>query len=243
MNRKARTSSIGAGALNATLARTVFALGLTLCLQGVFSRAEASAPRMEVQSATGAPGADVTLGVVLRTNGAVVASTTSEILFDSQIRVASAGAKGDCTANPTINHAIADFRFSPNGCNPVADCTGVRGIVLTTDAVPDGTVLFTCRVQISANASLGAHQVRLDKAAVSDPQGNEAQADVAPGVVTVAAQLGEVSRPSGASSTTAKDGGCNLAPEADPGRIGFLLFGPLLALAWRRQAMRRRAPR
>lgn len=243
MNRNAGTSSSSAPrALQLFGPRTVLAVALALCVYGsILSRAEASAPLMQVQGASGTPGDDVTLGVVLRTNGAVVASTTSEVLLDRQILIAAAGSKGDCTANAAIGNAIADFRFSPNGCNPAEDCEGVRGVVLTTDVVPDGTVLFTCRAHISATASHGDHAVRLNRAAVSDPQGNETQADVAAGAVTVVGQLGEVARPAGATSTKTSDGGCNLAPERAPGVMAFLVLAPALLLGWRRRARVRRA--
>jgi hypothetical protein len=93
----------------------------------------------------------------LFSGGAQVVGTQNTITFDNTnvtLNVTSNG-KADCTVNPAINKGGTSFGLQPPRCTGGA-CNGVKALVLAldnADVIPDGLVLYTCRVNVAANAT------------------------------------------------------------------------------------------
>ena len=127
--------------------------------------------------------------MTLRTGTAQVAATQNDLSFDSgNIPIATrASGKPDCTVNPDIGKEGASFVFEPVGCSGTA-CTSVRALVisiLNTDAIPDGSVLYTCKVNISANAPFVTYPLTVSGVVTSDAIGNQIPATGTNGSLTV----------------------------------------------------------
>ena len=149
----------------------------------------ALAQTIVVGNASGDAGQQVTVTVTLSTGGAEVAGTQNDIGFQPQARVAAkANGKPDCAVNGDIDKGATSFAFRPSGCSGEA-CTGIRALVLSTDnvaAIPNGSVLYTCKVNIAADAAGGDYTLAATGVILSDPVGNAiAGASGQNGTVTV----------------------------------------------------------
>ncbi|MEO8602132.1 MAG: hypothetical protein ABI629_06115 [bacterium] len=141
----------------------------------------AAAPRaggtvtVQVGTANGIPGQSATFDVTLDTGGETVAGIQVDIAFDALARVAPTGqGRPTCSVNPAINKTGTAYAFQPPGCSG-ASCTAMRALVLSLsniDPIPDGSVLFTCTVQIDAAATNGVYPLIASNAGSSDPNGN-----------------------------------------------------------------------
>ena len=107
----------------------------------------------------GSTTATITVGLV--TAGAQIAGTQSDITFPAEGAIARrADGKADCTVNPAINKDATGFVLFP-----YSGCTGsqcLRVLVIAsdnTDQIPDGSVLFTCNIDI-APGFLGTLTIR-----------------------------------------------------------------------------------
>lgn len=133
-----------------------------------------------------------TITATLRSGGASIAGTQNDIVFDpKQIAVApKPNGKPDCAVNPKLGKEGTAFSFLPPGCHSVigAGCTTVRALVLSlsnVEAIPNGSVLYTCKVQISPQASPGAHTLSLSRVGFSDPAGQAITGGGVAGALTV----------------------------------------------------------
>lgn len=148
-----------------------------------------SGPAIVLGSAQAAPGQSASITVTLRTGGASIAGTQNDIGFDSQVAIAAKGnGKPDCSANGSIGKEGTAFSFQPAGCKPGAGCTGVRALVLSlsnVDPIANGSVLYTCKVQIAAQASAGSHALTLSRPGFSSPKGEAINGGGSNGSVTV----------------------------------------------------------
>jgi YVTN family beta-propeller protein len=126
-------------------------------------------------SATGQPGTQVQLPVSLRTSGEAVAGVQNDLHFSAAVRVApDADGAPDCVANPAIHKHATMFGFLPAGCQPGTDCDGIRAIVFAFDnfrPIADGSVLYTCTVDIAPDAAAGAYPLVVSNVNASDPTG------------------------------------------------------------------------
>jgi hypothetical protein len=146
-------------------------------------------PALQVSGGQGRPGDVVTVTATLTTAGASIAGTQNDIAFDpKQISVvAKANGKPDCSPNRQLGKEGTAFSFLPPKCQ-TGTCTGVRALVLSLSnvaAIPNGSVLYTCKVAISAQASPGAHPLSLSHAGFSNPTGQAITAATADGAITV----------------------------------------------------------
>ena len=134
----------------------------------------AAEPAVNVGSASGAPGTPTTFDVTLSTAGAMVAGVQADIAFDSNTPVAATGAgRPDCTVNPAINKQATVFAFQPSGCSGTG-CTAFRALVLSfsnVDPIPDGAVLYTCKVNIDPAAAPGPYPLLVSNVGMSTPDG------------------------------------------------------------------------
>ena len=96
-------------------------------------------------------------------------------LLETPIAAGESG-QPDCAVNPAINKDATGFRYLPLGCDPDADCQSVRVFVLSLtnrSEIPDGAVLYTCRIAIAADAALGSHALLNREVAASAALGEE----------------------------------------------------------------------
>jgi len=131
------------------------------------------APAVALEQITTQPGASTDISVTLVTGGATIAGAQFDLDLPTQVRVSSkANGRPFCRVNPDINKNATAFAFLPRGCAP-SDCTTVRTVVVsleTVDPIPDGSVLVTCRLSITADAA-GVLPLQLSNVVLSDPEG------------------------------------------------------------------------
>jgi MYXO-CTERM domain-containing protein len=98
------------------------------------------------------------------------------------------GVAPNCTVNPDIDKTGTSFAFQPPNCQGEA-CTGIRALVLSlsnTDAIPSGSVLYSCLVDIKGTASSGTtYPLTCSNAGSSDPDGVALSTKCTDGGVTV----------------------------------------------------------
>lgn len=130
---------------------------------------------VSVGAATAGPGDSVALGVTLTSGAYPVAAVQADVILDPGIAIAATlNGKPDCAVNADINKQATAFSFLPFNCQPGVSCTGMRALVLAVDNVdpiPDGAVLYTCRVQVDSHAPPAMYRVLLLYAVASDPTG------------------------------------------------------------------------
>ena len=140
-------------------------------------------------SVQGGRGDVVSVSAKLNAGGARIAGTQNDIVFDpTQVAIGrDSNGQPECAANRQIKKDATAFSFVPKDCG--ANCTTVRALVLSlsnVEPIPDGSVLYTCRVRIRPEASSGTHRLKLTKVGFSDPQGRAIDGGGEDGVVTVA---------------------------------------------------------
>lgn len=161
-----------------------------------------------VGSASGMPGQQVSFAVTLDAAGQLVGGTQNDIAFDSASAPIGATAEGvpDCKVNANINKPSTMFGFLPHGCVGT-ECTGLRAMVFAisnADPIPDGSTLYTCKVNISPNASPASYPLTVSGVHAGDPSGNAmvaagAGGEIAVGSPEAAIIIGSASgRPNGA---------------------------------------------
>lgn len=135
----------------------------------------ATAVILSGSDAVGAPDTQVSIAVTLATEGAAVLATQNRIDFDRTVFVAPrANGQPDCTVEPAIDKSATAFRYTPLGCDPLADCTGVRAFVLAfdnLDPIADGAVLYHCTLAIAAHAAPGEYELTLTDLGASAAMG------------------------------------------------------------------------
>lgn len=133
------------------------------CTNGQITVQSAPTVTIHIGSATGAPGAQVSVDVTLSTAGLDVFGTDNDIALQPDAPIAANVPSGapDCAVNPDIQKAGTFFVFQPAGCTVGTDCQSVRAFVTTqpgspVNPIPDGSRLFSCNVTISASAPAGS---------------------------------------------------------------------------------------
>ncbi len=208
----------------------------------VLAAGGAHAASIDIGSASGMPGDDLTVDVTLRTMGATVLGTQNRIDFDRETPIAARPTGDpDCAVNAAIDKGATNFRFQPLGCDPAADCRSVRVFVLALDnldPIPDTSVLYTCRIAIAADAAAGSHALRNAEALASAPGGQAVPTTGSDGVVEVvpkpaaSVDVGSASAPAGTATTFAVTVRLLTAPPATvAGVLHDIGFDPLTPIA------------
>jgi CSLREA domain-containing protein len=130
---------------------------------------------ISLSKVNGHPGEQVVFTATLSTKGASVARTQNDIAFDAANAPIAAlpNAAPDCTVNAQLLKEAASFAFQPGGCSGAA-CTSVHAAVLSTmntNPIPDGSVLYTCKVNVAANAGAGQYLLTISGVVLEDPNG------------------------------------------------------------------------
>ncbi len=206
---------------------------VTLIIAGALCSgvAMAQTPSLIVSDASAAPGSEVQISVTLHSSGVQVVVTESTLTFDNTNVTLNLTASGnpDCAVNPAleIDNAATGFTLQPAQCTGSA-CTGVKALVQTlndTDVIPDGSVLYTCNVNVAATAS-GTSIVTISDVGVDDSSGNVYVGTGVNGTITI----------TGSPAST----GCHIGREQGAATT-WLLGIPVLALMIARR--RRVCPR
>lgn len=129
--------------------------------------------------------------MTLHTMGQLVGATQNDIAFDSHIPIgAQVIGSPDCTVNAQINKEATTFTFQPLGCSPGATCESMRAIVisaLNVGPIADGSLLYTCVVNIDDNAELGRdYPLACSAPTAGDPASNSLAASCTDGRISVA---------------------------------------------------------
>jgi hypothetical protein len=146
-------------------------------------------PKIILSNATAGPGGTATITATLHTGGARIAGTQNDISFDPKsVAVARRpNGKPDCRPNSALGKEGTAFNFLPQHCAPGA-CDNMRALVLSlsnVDAIPDGSVLYSCTVEVAIDATPGAKPLHLSRVGFSDPGGKVISGAGVDGTVTV----------------------------------------------------------
>lgn len=159
--------------------------------------AQAHAVNLTISDAQGPAGSLVSVTVTLASEGSVVAGTENLIAFPTGARIAAlANGTPDCEVNEAIMKSLSDA-FQPADCEETPEdppCTGYKGIIISlenTDEIPDGSLLYTCQVQIAEDAT-GTLPLVCSEPGASDPDGEPLTTTCTDGEITVG---GDVATP------------------------------------------------
>ena len=133
---------------------------------------------LSIGSASGAPGEQVVFGVTLCAPSASVGGTQNDISFDPlniPVAVNAATTGPDCVLGPDVPQAIPSSGFSFPGCSGPT-CDRMRAVVLARSAsgvvpIAHGTLVYTCRVNIAADAAGGVYPLTISDVVLSTPAG------------------------------------------------------------------------
>lgn len=138
--------------------------------------------RIDVDSVAGKTGDEVSVNVVLSVAGTPVVAAQNQLHFPHGTSVVS------CRANEEIGKDATLFTYLPQGCARGVDCTSTRALVFSlTDSnpIPDGSLLYTCKVRIAADATPGRSEIACDDslASTADAEAVPASCPAAPVVI------------------------------------------------------------
>jgi YVTN family beta-propeller protein len=129
---------------------------------------------LRIGSASGQPGQRVSFDVRLDAGSRQISGVQNDLTFDRRTAIAAlANGRPDCTVNPAIDKTATAFSFQPPGCSS-ARCIGLRALVLSienTDPIADGSLLYTCRVEIASDATARSYPLISSNLGASDPDG------------------------------------------------------------------------
>lgn len=124
-----------------------------------------------------APGETGTITVTLRAMGDGVVATQNDLGFGPNTPIlALDDGTPDCLVNPSIDKEAAIFAYQPAGCGSGTACSAVRAVVVSLvnlTLIPDGAVVYSCRVGAPANAPLGTFPLSVDEVVLVDEDANE----------------------------------------------------------------------
>jgi len=133
---------------------------------------------IQLSDVNAAAGETVTVTATLKTGGGQVAGTQNDFTFATAENrkvtvVRKANGRPDCTVNPEISKGSTTFAFQPPSCT-AETCTAVRAIVFSSEDVEpiaDNATLYTCKVQVAADATGGTYPLTISGTILSNPTG------------------------------------------------------------------------
>lgn len=130
---------------------------------------------VDVGSAAGSPGQQVTIAVSLKSGTQRVVAIQNDIAFDPSTPVTeNSDGTPACAVNPAI-HKSARFGFLSCSDWWPHSCWQIRALVFPLDGlspIPDGSLLYTCSVTISPIATAGTHVLANSGVIASDAAGH-----------------------------------------------------------------------
>jgi hypothetical protein len=201
---------------------------------------------LKIAPVSGLPGDSVDMAVYLHTTGNEVAGIQIQVRALAPLTIAiSDTGRPDCWRNTELNKDYTVYAF-PN--RAAGDWTYMRAIVVSltnVDPIPDGALLFTCRVDIAPDAEPGEYQLTADRMEGSTSDGVAIEAVGSGGTVSVADPQ-EHSVPIGGDGGmgASASGGCAIAPAPHgPASVLLLALPPVLwGLRRKAQPSRQRMP-
>lgn len=185
-----------------------------------------------IPTVSGEPGDSVEMAVFLHTKGEDVAGIQIDVEADAPLSFPITEANApDCWRNEelTKDYTVYSFPLRFEG-----QWNRMRSLVLSltnVDPIPDGALLFTCRVQIAADADPGEYHLFPLRLAGSTRRGEPIPADATGGTVIVA-DAAEDSVPLNPEAGQAS-GGCAIDTTA-AASSAWLLLAPALLVVRRR---------
>jgi hypothetical protein len=144
-------------------------------IAGACLASPAAAVHIEIGYVEALPGSEAVVAVTLYGEGADVAGISNDIGFDGEAAIGvDAQGEPDCQVNAAIDKPATGFAFQPPGCQATGRCEAVRALVIAldnVDPIPDGSVLYTCRIAVATGAPAVAHYLPCLNADASDPNG------------------------------------------------------------------------
>ncbi|MBI4515766.1 MAG: hypothetical protein HY699_08120 [Deltaproteobacteria bacterium] len=190
---------------------------------------------LQAGSAQVAPGGRATIAVTLHAEGGAVVGVQNDISFDERAAIAmNAHGKPACRVNPAIDKTGA-FASYPVECVSRACTQMMRAIIFSfadLDPIADGSVLYTCEVEVTAGTSPGRYALALSNVMGSDAFGHRVPIDAADGAIVVPERL--AGQAAAATPPAAGVTGCQLSASGY-GRAGVLLLVPVALLWWRQR--------
>ncbi|HVO22295.1 MAG TPA: CSLREA domain-containing protein [Candidatus Margulisiibacteriota bacterium] len=171
---------------------------------------------IRLSTVMGSPGDQVTFSAVLDTGGADVGTAQNDITFDSfNIPVAATdNGTPDCTKNPDLADKDPGFSFLLGSQCTAAVCT-MRAFLLQLappiSPIADGSLLYSCRVNISPEATPGEYPLTVTRVRLSNPLGANVPGGGFDGKVVVVPRPTETptATPSQTATPTACVGDCD----------------------------------
>lgn len=185
----------------------------------------------------------VTLSVRLRSAAGDVAAIQNELEIDPHLSIRR------CRVNPEIGKAgifglysSTDEPLTSAICPTGQLCDHLRAIIVSfddTSPIPNGSVLYTCTVEVPASTPSGSYSVTLSGVVASDEHGRRIDGDVSTAAVQVrGATFGSRVEQTGPPDTARREDGCTLHESAGAAHellISLMVFAILL--------LKRRQPR
>ncbi|HUI26699.1 MAG TPA: cohesin domain-containing protein, partial [Candidatus Kryptonia bacterium] len=194
-------------------------------------------PVLRVASAHGRPGDSVEVGVSLATAGAGIAGVQNDLIFDPQVfSFGDTNGRPTCHANSAIHKSGTVFSFP---CQSSGGCDQVRAIVISldsSDAIADGAVLYTCTIQIAADAAPGHYSLHITETGAGNPSGNRVDISGIDGEIVVDPLAAQAAQAAAASSPSTASG-CAI-DAGQPRRCGWMWHTLALLIAVRRRRLR-----
>jgi YVTN family beta-propeller protein len=135
------------------------------------------------------PGQRAALTLQLDARGRAVAGVQNDLEFAPGIAVAARpNGRPDCTVNPAIDKRGTSFAFQPAHCTPGTDCTAMRALVLSLEAVDpiaDGSPLYTCALELATDVAPGTYTLPIVLTEGSTPTGESIPTGAVDAVVSV----------------------------------------------------------
>jgi len=120
-------------------------------------------------------------------------ATENQVLLDARAPIAARGTRPNCTVNPAIEKNSTVFTFLPAYCTANGSCERIKSIVISfgdSAPIPDGSVLYTCAVDIATSATPGdVVSLVCAEPVASGPRGELLEPFCINGEITVGAQL------------------------------------------------------
>jgi hypothetical protein len=100
-----------------------------------------------------------------------VVLTENEVHFQPETPIGMLAGSVACAINPDLSNGEGEFSFLPEDCTIGLDCDGILATVSADQAIPGGTVLYTCDVEIASDAPIDVYPLTCANARAEDSLG------------------------------------------------------------------------
>lgn len=139
-----------------------------------------------IGSAVAPPGGRAEISVTLLSGA--TAGVQNDITFPPQISVVlTAGGTPDCTVNPLIDKEATAFALLDDGSGEQLRLRALVLSVTQVDEIEPGSLLYTCAVDIAADAASVAYGLSCSNAGASTSEGRDIETTCLDGSIVVEA--------------------------------------------------------